>query len=112
MSAELGTADGRLVAASATAHERSRDRRFFTGMAVAAALTAFAGFARSYYLKGVFGAPPPFVTRSLPRHRVHVLDPAVPHSDLADRGETDRPAPDGWVSPAGCSRRSCSWSDT
>src|SRR5687768_273770 len=40
-----------------------RDRRFFTGMAVAALLTVFVGFAPSYYLKavlggqGVFGRP-------------------------------------------------------
>jgi len=34
-----------------------RDRRFFTGMAVAAALTVLAGFAPTYYLKGAFGAP-------------------------------------------------------
>jgi hypothetical protein len=34
-----------------------RDRRFFTGMAVAAALTVLAGFAPSYYLKSVLGRP-------------------------------------------------------
>ena len=34
-----------------------RDRRFFTGMALAAMLTVFAGFAPSYYLKTVFGRP-------------------------------------------------------
>ena len=32
-----------------------RDRRFFTGMAVAAALTVFAGFAPSYYLRSIVG---------------------------------------------------------
>ena len=31
-----------------------RDRLFFSGMAVAAALVVFAGFAPTYYLKGVF----------------------------------------------------------
>ena len=34
-----------------------RDRRFFTGMAVAALVTVLAGFAPSYYLKAVFGRP-------------------------------------------------------
>src|SRR5215831_6244354 len=31
------------------------DRRFFTGLAVAVALTVFAGFAPTYYLKGLCG---------------------------------------------------------
>jgi hypothetical protein len=35
---------------------RRRDR-FFVGMSVAAALTVFAGFARTYYLKSVFPTP-------------------------------------------------------
>ena len=34
------------------------DRWFFGGMAAAAALIVFAGFAPSYYLKGVYGTPP------------------------------------------------------
>jgi uncharacterized membrane protein YozB (DUF420 family) len=41
-----------------TAERRSRDRRFFTGMAIAAALTVFIGFAPSYYLNGTFGGRP------------------------------------------------------
>jgi hypothetical protein len=40
------------------AHDRSRDRWFFTGMAVAAAATVFAGFAPTYFLRGVSAAPP------------------------------------------------------
>ena len=32
-----------------------RDRRFFTGMAVAVAVSVFAGFAPTYYLKGLYG---------------------------------------------------------
>jgi len=51
-----GAAAGELARPGVSAWRR--DRRFFTGMAVAAALTVFAGFARTYYLKGVFGAPP------------------------------------------------------
>ena len=31
------------------------DRRFFTGLAVAIALSVFAGFAPTYYLKGLYG---------------------------------------------------------
>jgi hypothetical protein len=34
-----------------------RERRFFTGMAIAMALVCFAGFAPSYYLKAQFGTP-------------------------------------------------------
>ena len=34
-----------------------RERRFFTGMAIAMALVCFAGFAPSYYLKAHFGTP-------------------------------------------------------
>jgi uncharacterized membrane protein YozB (DUF420 family) len=56
MGAELGlAAEGRTLATAISA-ERSRDRWFFTGMAVAAALTVFVGFARTYYLRNVFGA--------------------------------------------------------
>jgi hypothetical protein len=35
-----------------------RDRLFYTGMAIAAALVVFAGFAPTYYLKGAFGGRP------------------------------------------------------
>jgi hypothetical protein len=35
----------------------ARDRRFYTGMALALMLTVFVGFAPSYYLKALFGAP-------------------------------------------------------
>jgi hypothetical protein len=40
-----------------------RDRLFFGGMALAIALTIFAGFARTYYLKDIFESPalPPLV---------------------------------------------------
>jgi hypothetical protein len=34
-----------------------RDRLFFSGMAVAAAIVIFAGFAPTYYLKAAFDAP-------------------------------------------------------
>ncbi len=39
------------------AQGRNRDRWFFTGMAAACALTVFVGFAPTYYLKGITGAP-------------------------------------------------------
>jgi hypothetical protein len=38
--------------------KRRRERLFYTGMAFVFALLVFAGFARSYYLKPLFGAPP------------------------------------------------------
>jgi hypothetical protein len=43
------------VALPATA--RRNDRLFYSGMALAAALTVLVGFAPSYYLRGYFGAP-------------------------------------------------------
>lgn len=36
----------------------ARDRVFYSGMAIAMALTVFAGFAPTYYLRPLFGAPP------------------------------------------------------
>jgi hypothetical protein len=38
-----------------TATSGNRDRIFYTGMAIAMALTVFVGFARTYYLRGYFG---------------------------------------------------------
>jgi hypothetical protein len=35
----------------------TRDRWFFSGMAIVAALVVFGGFAPTYYLKGLYGAP-------------------------------------------------------
>ena len=60
MSADLGLAAGApaIPVVVAASHGRSNDRRFFTGMAIAAALTVFVGFAPTYYLRGVFGAAP------------------------------------------------------
>jgi FtsH-binding integral membrane protein len=58
MSVEVGLASGRSVRTSAVLEERNRDRRFFTGMAIAAALTVFVGFAPTYYLRGLFDARP------------------------------------------------------
>jgi hypothetical protein len=50
MSAGLDLVTGRRLAGE-------RDRLFFGGMALAIALTIFAGFARTYYLKDLFGSP-------------------------------------------------------
>lgn len=59
MSADLGLSVGAPpVLGLVTSEGRSRDRRFFTGMAIAAALTVFIGFAPSYYLSGVFDGRP------------------------------------------------------
>jgi len=57
MSAGTGVAGAR-VAMGSVAQERQRDRWFFTGMAVAALVTVFIGFAPSYYLGRFFEAPP------------------------------------------------------
>jgi hypothetical protein len=58
MSAGIGVAGDREIVAGSVIQGRRRDRWFFTGMAVAAVLTVFVGFAPSYYLKGAFGGPP------------------------------------------------------
>jgi hypothetical protein len=42
---------------TAVVDTRRRTRRFFVGMALAIALTVFAGFSRSYFLKAHFGTP-------------------------------------------------------
>lgn len=36
---------------------RQRTRRFYVGMAIAIAITVFAGFSRSYFLKAYYGTP-------------------------------------------------------
>ena len=46
------------AALTLTQRQRSYDHRFFTGMALVIALTAFIGFAPSYYLRGFSSAPP------------------------------------------------------
>ncbi len=46
------------MAAHAAVAGGQRDRFFYVGMAIVAALLVFAGFARTYFLKGYFGAPP------------------------------------------------------
>ena len=46
----------------AAAPRGKTERRFFVGMGLAAALTVFAGFAPSYFLRGKFGLKPPAVS--------------------------------------------------
>jgi len=57
MGAELGLLSGP-VAAGAAARERLRDRRFFTGMALACLLVVLVGFAPTYYLEPLLGTRP------------------------------------------------------
>jgi hypothetical protein len=52
------TVESSLVMPGGIAQERSRDHRFFTGMALACALTVFIGFAPTYYLRVAFDGPP------------------------------------------------------
>jgi hypothetical protein len=47
-----------MTAISTPSARTHSDRLFYTGMAVALALTVFVGFAPTYFLKGYFGAPP------------------------------------------------------
>ena len=51
MSAGLRDLDGQQVVRAAARAGRA-DRRFFSGMAVAALITVYAGFAPTYYLRG------------------------------------------------------------
>ena len=44
--------------ASVAAHDRTIEHRFFTAMAIAIGITVLAGFARTYYLRAYFDAPP------------------------------------------------------
>jgi hypothetical protein len=57
MSSAVEASPGRIVVESPAGRAWRRDRRFFTGMALAAALVVFVGFAPTYYLKGAFAAP-------------------------------------------------------
>jgi hypothetical protein len=57
MSSGLDVVEPQRVIAPTTAARWHRDRWFFSGMALAAAVTVFVGFAPTYYLKGAFGAP-------------------------------------------------------
>lgn len=52
------TVPSREAIVAGRAAERRRDHRFFTGMAVAAAVIAFIGFAPSYYLRTFTGEAP------------------------------------------------------
>ncbi len=47
-----------VVHTQAVAQQGTGERWFFVGMGVAAAITVFAGFAPTYYLKDVLGGPP------------------------------------------------------
>ena len=73
------TTDAATLHAAAAARARAaddwlRDRRFYTGMAVAAMLTVFVGFAPSYYLRTVLGGAGVFGRPSLsPLLQVHGL---------------------------------------
>ena len=66
MSADTGAVRVPAVVAASGPDAWRRDRRFFTGMALAAMLTVFAGFAPSYYLKAVMGRPSVSGLQTLP----------------------------------------------
>jgi undecaprenyl pyrophosphate phosphatase UppP len=46
-----------MAVSSEAIRTKRRTRRFYIGMAVAMAVTVFAGFSRSYFLKAHFGTP-------------------------------------------------------
>src|SRR4051812_21587124 len=47
-----------MAVSSAAIRTKRRTRRFYGGMAIAFAITVFAGFARTYFLKAHYGSPP------------------------------------------------------
>jgi hypothetical protein len=47
-----------MAVSAAAVRTKRRTRRFYVGMAIAIAITVFAGFARTYFLKAHFGSPP------------------------------------------------------
>jgi hypothetical protein len=49
---------GECMGAHAATLDKRRDRMFYGGMAILATAIVFAGFSRTYYLRGVFGNPP------------------------------------------------------
>jgi len=46
-----------MAVSAAAVRTRRRTRRFYVGMAIAVAITVFAGFSRSYFLKAWYGTP-------------------------------------------------------
>jgi hypothetical protein len=46
-----------MAVSSEAVRTRRRTRRFYVGMAIAIAITVFAGFSRSYFLKAYYGTP-------------------------------------------------------
>ncbi|HEX5387708.1 MAG TPA: hypothetical protein VFW66_13475 [Gemmatimonadales bacterium] len=58
MSADITLAGLASRTTARLAHDRQRDRRFFTGMALLVAVAVFVGFAPTFYLTRVFGPHP------------------------------------------------------
>src|SRR3954471_3419951 len=46
-----------MAVSSAAIRTKRRSRRFYVGMAIAFAITVFAGFARTYFLRAHYGSP-------------------------------------------------------
>lgn len=57
MSAEVGLSGSHPLPAPAPAAIRSREHRFFGGMAALCAVVVFAGFSPTYYLRSLYGGP-------------------------------------------------------
>jgi len=65
-------------------NKRRFENLFFSGMAVLILVTVFLGFARSYYLAGVFKAPLPSLVIHIHRG-VFLLDTLAARANLAGR---------------------------
>lgn len=68
--------------------ESRLDRYFFPGLALLMLATVFWGFARSYFLAGVFKAPLPNWLIHLHGGRVYFVDSAVDRADFFGGGES------------------------
>jgi hypothetical protein len=82
--------------------DRRIERLFFAGMALLILASVYVGFARSYYLAGVFGAP-------LPNTLIHVHGAVftlwvvllIAQTSLVTAGRVDSPSPPrlAWLRP-------------
>ena len=70
----------------ARAFRNSAEHRFFIAAAIGIAAIVFAGFARSYYLRSLFGMPAVAAAAARPRRGDDVLDRAVRRADVFGRG--------------------------
>ena len=80
------------------------DRQFYTGMAIAAAVVVFAGFAPTYFLRASYQTTPLPTYPAGARLSVHDVDRALHRADVAGGGATDERASSSGVGDGGARR--------